>query len=233
MPLVTPGTPGKGVRVAEPPVAWWHLGLGVPRCAHTQLCLCPQVMQVLNADAIVVKLNSGDHKTIHLSSIRPPRLEGDILQVTHCGDGPRGGDSAWGQGGDGKGLDQLCVQTPPYGALPGMTKPPFPSRGVQEAWAGLGCALVAAGTWTRLSFPALSRGCSWLLGCGMSLRDVLSLCPHPWGRPRGLQSCWRRFPVDESSCFPPPGPWGWLGSGSAPHIPEEQLLCPLAAGDTS
>ncbi|XP_027764585.1 uncharacterized protein LOC114071100, partial [Empidonax traillii] len=38
------------------------------------------VMQVLNADAIVVKLNSGDHKTIHLSSIRPPRLEGDSAQ---------------------------------------------------------------------------------------------------------------------------------------------------------
>lgn len=44
--------------------------------------LHPQVMQVLNADAIVVKLNSGDHKTIHLSSIRPPRLEGDSTQVT-------------------------------------------------------------------------------------------------------------------------------------------------------
>jgi staphylococcal nuclease domain-containing protein 1 len=38
-------------------------------------------MQVLNADAIVVKLNSGDYKTIHLSSIRPPRLEGDNIQV--------------------------------------------------------------------------------------------------------------------------------------------------------
>lgn len=50
-------------------------------CVH--LCSLPlQVMQVLNADAIVVKLNSGDHKTIHLSSIRPPRLEGDSTQVT-------------------------------------------------------------------------------------------------------------------------------------------------------
>uniref|UniRef100_A0A8C3XJS2 Staphylococcal nuclease and tudor domain containing 1 n=1 Tax=Chelydra serpentina TaxID=8475 RepID=A0A8C3XJS2_CHESE len=39
-----------------------------------------KVMQVLNADAIVVKLNSGDHKTIHLSSIRPPRLEGEGTQ---------------------------------------------------------------------------------------------------------------------------------------------------------
>uniref|UniRef100_A0A6I8NZJ6 Staphylococcal nuclease domain-containing protein n=1 Tax=Ornithorhynchus anatinus TaxID=9258 RepID=A0A6I8NZJ6_ORNAN len=39
-----------------------------------------KVMQVLNADAIVVKLNSGDYKTIHLSSIRPPRLEGDSVQ---------------------------------------------------------------------------------------------------------------------------------------------------------
>ncbi|KAF7483460.1 Hypothetical predicted protein [Marmota monax] len=37
-------------------------------------------MQVLNADAIVVKLNSGDYKTIHLSSIRPPRLEGENTQ---------------------------------------------------------------------------------------------------------------------------------------------------------
>lgn len=39
-----------------------------------------KVMQVLNADAIVVKLNSGDYKTIHLSSIRPPRLEGENTQ---------------------------------------------------------------------------------------------------------------------------------------------------------
>ncbi|XP_032076567.1 staphylococcal nuclease domain-containing protein 1 [Thamnophis elegans] len=36
-----------------------------------------KVVQVLNADAMVVKLNSGDYKTIHLSSIRPPRLEGE------------------------------------------------------------------------------------------------------------------------------------------------------------
>ena len=40
-------------------------------------------MQVLNADAIVVKLNSGDCKTVHLSSIRPPRLEGEGTQVRH------------------------------------------------------------------------------------------------------------------------------------------------------
>ncbi|NP_001128946.1 staphylococcal nuclease domain-containing protein 1 [Pongo abelii] len=39
-----------------------------------------KVMQVLNADVIVVKLNSGDYKTIHLSSIRPPRLEGENTQ---------------------------------------------------------------------------------------------------------------------------------------------------------
>ncbi|XP_066490131.1 staphylococcal nuclease domain-containing protein 1 isoform X2 [Tiliqua scincoides] len=39
-----------------------------------------KVMQVLNADAIVVKLNSGDYKTVHLSSIRPPRLEGEGTQ---------------------------------------------------------------------------------------------------------------------------------------------------------
>ncbi|KAM3832651.1 staphylococcal nuclease domain-containing protein 1 [Vipera latastei] len=36
-----------------------------------------KVMQVLNADAVVLKLNSGDYKTIHLASIRPPRLEGE------------------------------------------------------------------------------------------------------------------------------------------------------------
>lgn len=35
-------------------------------------------MQIVNADAIVVKLNSGEYKTIHLSSIRPPRLEGEV-----------------------------------------------------------------------------------------------------------------------------------------------------------
>uniref|UniRef100_A0A8B9K882 Staphylococcal nuclease domain-containing protein n=1 Tax=Astyanax mexicanus TaxID=7994 RepID=A0A8B9K882_ASTMX len=37
-----------------------------------------KVMQVVNADAIVVKLNSGEYKTIHLSSIRPPRNEGEV-----------------------------------------------------------------------------------------------------------------------------------------------------------
>uniref|UniRef100_F6SAJ8 Staphylococcal nuclease domain-containing protein n=1 Tax=Xenopus tropicalis TaxID=8364 RepID=F6SAJ8_XENTR len=40
-----------------------------------------KVVQILNADAMVVKLNSGDYKTIHLSSIRPPRLEGEGAQV--------------------------------------------------------------------------------------------------------------------------------------------------------
>ncbi|XP_062838824.1 LOW QUALITY PROTEIN: staphylococcal nuclease domain-containing protein 1 [Anolis carolinensis] len=39
-----------------------------------------KVVQVLNADAIIVKLNSGDYKTVHLSSIRPPRLEGEGTQ---------------------------------------------------------------------------------------------------------------------------------------------------------
>ncbi|XP_062929037.1 staphylococcal nuclease domain-containing protein 1 [Mobula hypostoma] len=39
-----------------------------------------KVMQILNADAMVVKLNSGEQKTIHLSSIRPPRLEGEVNQ---------------------------------------------------------------------------------------------------------------------------------------------------------
>ncbi|KAM9311355.1 staphylococcal nuclease domain-containing protein 1 [Gastrophryne carolinensis] len=34
-----------------------------------------KVVQVLNADAVVLKMNAGDYKTIHLSSIRPPRLE--------------------------------------------------------------------------------------------------------------------------------------------------------------
>ncbi|KAB0375774.1 hypothetical protein FD755_012417 [Muntiacus reevesi] len=43
-----------------------------------------KVMQVLNADAIVVKLNSGDYKTIHLSSIRPPRLEGENTQLRNA-----------------------------------------------------------------------------------------------------------------------------------------------------
>ncbi|ROI15499.1 Staphylococcal nuclease domain-containing protein 1 [Anabarilius grahami] len=42
-----------------------------------------KVMQVVNADAIVVKLNSGECKTIHLSSIRPPRLEGEV-RVNAC-----------------------------------------------------------------------------------------------------------------------------------------------------
>uniref|UniRef100_A0A8C3G3E5 Staphylococcal nuclease domain-containing protein n=1 Tax=Cyclopterus lumpus TaxID=8103 RepID=A0A8C3G3E5_CYCLU len=37
-----------------------------------------KVMQVVNADAMVVKLNSGELKTIHLSSIRPPRIEGEV-----------------------------------------------------------------------------------------------------------------------------------------------------------
>uniref|UniRef100_A0A674CQJ6 Staphylococcal nuclease domain-containing protein n=1 Tax=Salmo trutta TaxID=8032 RepID=A0A674CQJ6_SALTR len=37
-----------------------------------------KVMQVVNADAVVVKLNSGEYKTIHLSSIRPPRIEGEV-----------------------------------------------------------------------------------------------------------------------------------------------------------
>uniref|UniRef100_A0A8C7ZRP0 Staphylococcal nuclease and tudor domain containing 1 n=1 Tax=Oryzias sinensis TaxID=183150 RepID=A0A8C7ZRP0_9TELE len=36
-----------------------------------------KVMQVVNADAMVVKLNSGEYKTIHLSSIRPPKNEGE------------------------------------------------------------------------------------------------------------------------------------------------------------
>uniref|UniRef100_A0A3P8X784 Staphylococcal nuclease domain-containing protein n=1 Tax=Esox lucius TaxID=8010 RepID=A0A3P8X784_ESOLU len=39
-----------------------------------------KVMQVVNADAIVVKLNSGEYKTIHLSSIRPPRIEGEVYK---------------------------------------------------------------------------------------------------------------------------------------------------------
>lgn len=40
-------------------------------------------MQVVNADAMVVKLNSGEYKTIHLSSIRPPRIEGEV-QTNLC-----------------------------------------------------------------------------------------------------------------------------------------------------
>lgn len=53
-----------------------------PRLPFNNLCLSspppPQVMQVVNADAMVVKLNSGEYKTIHLSSIRPPRNEGEV-----------------------------------------------------------------------------------------------------------------------------------------------------------
>uniref|UniRef100_A0A8C7J748 Staphylococcal nuclease domain-containing protein n=1 Tax=Oncorhynchus kisutch TaxID=8019 RepID=A0A8C7J748_ONCKI len=41
-----------------------------------------KVMQVVNADAVVVKLNSGEYKTIHLSSIRPPRIEGESTKDT-------------------------------------------------------------------------------------------------------------------------------------------------------
>lgn len=48
----------------------------------TLLCFS-QVMQVVNADAMVVKLNSGEYKTIHLSSIRPPRIEGEV-QTSPC-----------------------------------------------------------------------------------------------------------------------------------------------------
>ncbi|XP_078533888.1 staphylococcal nuclease domain-containing protein 1 isoform X2 [Lissotriton helveticus] len=39
-----------------------------------------KVVQVLNADAMVVKMNSGEYKTIHLASIRPPRLESEGAQ---------------------------------------------------------------------------------------------------------------------------------------------------------
>lgn len=42
-------------------------------------------MQIVNADAIVVKLVSGEYKTIHLSSIRPPRIEGESAQVRGWG----------------------------------------------------------------------------------------------------------------------------------------------------
>lgn len=42
---------------------------------------------MVNADALVVKLNSGEYKTIHLSSIRPPRNEGEVgadLRLSAC-----------------------------------------------------------------------------------------------------------------------------------------------------
>ncbi|KAK3517979.1 hypothetical protein QTP70_029100 [Hemibagrus guttatus] len=42
-----------------------------------------KVMQVMNADAIIVKLNSGEYKTIHLSSIRPPRIEGEVYRFCY------------------------------------------------------------------------------------------------------------------------------------------------------
>lgn len=38
---------------------------------------------MVNADALVVKLNSGEYKTIHLSSIRPPRNEGEVGADLH------------------------------------------------------------------------------------------------------------------------------------------------------
>lgn len=81
-----------GVRARAWALSWRCLALALVLpvgMVFTTASLPPQVMQVLNADAIVVKLNSGDHKTIHLSSIRPPRLEGDSTQVTV---GTRGGD---------------------------------------------------------------------------------------------------------------------------------------------
>ncbi|KAI9533567.1 nuclease domain-containing protein [Dissostichus eleginoides] len=59
-----------------------HFLISAGRFSVLYLLLSPQnaseeVMQVLNADAMVVKLNSGELKTIHLSSIRPPRIEGE------------------------------------------------------------------------------------------------------------------------------------------------------------
>uniref|UniRef100_A0ACB8FMU1 Uncharacterized protein n=1 Tax=Sphaerodactylus townsendi TaxID=933632 RepID=A0ACB8FMU1_9SAUR len=58
-------------------------GWSLPDTCDKRVLLAPVVgvMQVLNADAIVVKLNSGDYKTVHLSSIRPPRLEGEGTQL--------------------------------------------------------------------------------------------------------------------------------------------------------
>jgi len=106
----------------------------------TSASLPPQVIQVLNADAIVVKLNSGDHKTIHLSSIRPPRLEGDSAQVTV---GTRGGEGAVPRAASVQrlvraaiagGHDHPWMETPPREAplLPGLTPPcsapPFSPR---------------------------------------------------------------------------------------------------------
>ncbi|KPP78908.1 hypothetical protein Z043_101553, partial [Scleropages formosus] len=43
-----------------------------------------KVMQIVNADAIVVKLISGETKTIHLSSIRPPRIDGESSQLSQA-----------------------------------------------------------------------------------------------------------------------------------------------------
>lgn len=76
---------------------WWWWGFGGSGCpGSVPAPFLSQVVQVLNADAIVMKLNSGDYKTIHLSSIRPPRLEGE---------GPQVGHSFWGgeDGGHGAG----------------------------------------------------------------------------------------------------------------------------------
>lgn len=59
-----------------------NLSSTVCNLKHSSLSvvLSMQVMQVINADAMVVKLNSGEYKTIHLSSIRPPRIEGEVNQ---------------------------------------------------------------------------------------------------------------------------------------------------------
>uniref|UniRef100_A0A3Q3JRS6 Staphylococcal nuclease domain-containing protein n=1 Tax=Monopterus albus TaxID=43700 RepID=A0A3Q3JRS6_MONAL len=57
-----------------------------------------KVMQVVNADALVVKLNSGEYKTIHLSSIRPPRIEGEVnvtVDYIRAATGPGEGTSAF------------------------------------------------------------------------------------------------------------------------------------------
>lgn len=93
-----------------------------PRCSPRPLF--PQVMQVLNADAIVVKLNSGDHKTIHLSSIRPPRLEGDSTQVTV---GMCGGEVTQGDGGGGS------APYPMRAAVANVRDPPWMEAPPHEA----------------------------------------------------------------------------------------------------
>uniref|UniRef100_A0A8C9MM15 TNase-like domain-containing protein n=1 Tax=Serinus canaria TaxID=9135 RepID=A0A8C9MM15_SERCA len=136
-----------------------------------------KVMQVLNADAIVVKLNSGDHKTIHLSSIRPPRLEGDSAQVTPRGQGPGRGQrlgTLWGQGpGRGQRLGTLRGQR--LGTLRGQRLGTLWGQGGDGRRMGRG----RAGDQDRLCVEPPPVGLLLPLGCPCPLS--LPAGAHPMG----------------------------------------------------